>query len=62
MTIEDKNIILDLYFEKMYNYEMILKRFKKKYTYKEIKVVIDEQYKNAGNNIFFERRKNWFNQ
>lgn len=52
--------IYDLYFDKMYNYEQILKHFKNKYTYKEIKDVIDERYRRAGNNIYFERRKNWF--
>jgi hypothetical protein len=59
MTDEDEKIILDLYFEQMYTYDMILNHFKKKYVYKEIKQVINKKFEAAGNNIYFERRKTW---
>ena len=41
----DKEIILDLFFEKLYSIERIVEYFEGKYTEREIKSVIDERYK-----------------
>lgn len=45
MTEKDKQKIIALYFERMYNYEELEKYFNNKYTYREIKAVITEYYK-----------------
>lgn len=46
ITNEDKKKIIDLYFNKMYNYEELEIKFRHKYTYRQFKSVIDEHYKN----------------
>ena len=46
ITDEDKKKIIDLYFNKMYNYEELDIKFKHKYTYRQFKSVINEHYKN----------------
>jgi hypothetical protein len=47
---EDRNVILDLFFNKMRNLEMIENHFKGKYTYREIKNVTRERIKGCNGN------------
>lgn len=45
ITEQDKTKIIDLYFNKMYNYEELEAKFKHKYTHRQLKSVIDQHYK-----------------
>lgn len=44
MTKEQKQEVLDLYFNKLYSYSRIIEHFEGKLTYPEIKKVIEEKY------------------
>ena len=45
MTEKDKKKIIELFFDKVYNYERIELYFNKKYTYNEIRKVVRDYYK-----------------
>lgn len=44
MTGKEKDQILHLYFNRLFDYQEIQKHFKDKYSYSEIKSVIKERY------------------
>lgn len=46
ITNKDKDKILDLYFNAMYNQEKIQNYFKNKYTISQIRTIIHTSYKN----------------
>ncbi len=48
MTQEVEKEILDLYFERLYTYDQMIEHFKGKYTYTEIKRVINKRFEDYG--------------
>ena len=51
ITEEIEKKILDLYFDKMYSYSEIMAYFKNKYTYPQIKKVINKRYEKTQKTI-----------
>lgn len=51
MTDEVEKKILDLYFNEMYSYTDIIAYFKNKYTYPQIKKVINKRYEKTQKTI-----------
>ena len=48
VDIKEKEIIWNLYFNKLYSYAELEKHFKGKYTYSQLKSIIIERYKMYG--------------
>ena len=60
---EEKEIVWDLYFDKLYTYRKLEEYFGDKYTYAQLKAIINEKYEQHGKfQDLLERYMKWTNK